>query len=89
MLNFIRSSISPGDVRGKSVLEVGSLDFNGSARTVLAEWSPARYTGVDMYFSQMEMQAAVRMVAHVKSEVGEKIETSSSESISTEFSQEK
>ena len=48
VLEFLRSAIDPADVTGKSVLEVGSLDFNGSARTVLAEWNPARYLGVDM-----------------------------------------
>lgn len=49
----------------------------------------SRYTGVDMFFSEMEVQAAVRMVAYVKSEVGERAEASTSESSSTEFSQAK
>ena len=49
----------------------------------------SRYTGVDMFFSEMEMQAAIRMVAYVKSEVDEKVVASDSESISTDFSQSK
>lgn len=48
VLNFIKASIGAADVTGRSVLEVGSLDFNGSARTVLAQWNPATYVGVDM-----------------------------------------
>ena len=42
----------------------------------------SRYTGIEMFFSQFEVQAAIRMVALAKSEVGEKQEPTSYASIS-------
>ena len=49
VLDFIRSSLPIGEVAGRSVLEVGSLNFNGSARTVLTQHGPSTYVGVDLY----------------------------------------
>lgn len=47
-LNFVRGSFSAADIEGKSVLEVGSLDVNGSARAILQPMGPSRYVGVDI-----------------------------------------
>jgi len=48
VLDFISSIVDPADVTDKSVLEVGALDVNGSARSVLSTMAPAAYLGVDM-----------------------------------------
>jgi SAM-dependent methyltransferase len=47
-LDFARSALDAQDIAGKSVLEVGSLDVNGSARSVLQPLNPATYVGVDI-----------------------------------------
>jgi len=47
-LSFVGESLSRSDVQGKRVLEVGSLDVNGSPRTVLEPWEPSDYAGVDI-----------------------------------------
>ena len=48
VLDFIRTSITAEDVVGRSVLEVGALDVNGSARRVIEPLGPASYVGVDI-----------------------------------------
>jgi SAM-dependent methyltransferase len=45
---FARAQLSPDDVSGRSVLEVGALDVNGSVRPVIEGFRPARYVGVDI-----------------------------------------
>ena len=47
VLAYLARILTPSDVLGKEVLEVGSLNVNGSPRSVLAALSPARYVGVD------------------------------------------
>jgi SAM-dependent methyltransferase len=47
-LQFIADHLSAEEVRGKSCLEVGSLDVNGSARSLVTRFQPALYLGVDM-----------------------------------------
>lgn len=41
-------ALSEQDVRGKRVLEVGSLDVNGSVRPGIEALGPAEYVGIDM-----------------------------------------
>lgn len=36
------------EIRGKSVLEIGSCDVNGSLRRILESYGPAEYVGVDI-----------------------------------------
>ena len=36
------------DIRGKSVIEEGALDFNGSLRPIVENFSPSSYIGVDI-----------------------------------------
>lgn len=48
VMAFVRSVVDPSHVVGRRVLEVGSLDVNGSARSVIAPMGPAEYLGVDM-----------------------------------------
>jgi SAM-dependent methyltransferase len=47
-LSFVRGSLTAADIAGKSVLEVGSLDVNGSARAILQPLGPSQYVGVDI-----------------------------------------
>jgi SAM-dependent methyltransferase len=47
-LQFVQQVVTPQQVQGKSILEVGSYDVNGSARAILAPLGPASYTGVDL-----------------------------------------
>jgi len=48
VFNFVQSHISIADVEGRKVLEVGSLDVNGSTRGIVEELKPASYIGVDI-----------------------------------------
>jgi hypothetical protein len=48
VLAFCSRVITPGDVQGKSVLEVGSANVNGSVRPQIEAMGPATYTGVDL-----------------------------------------
>lgn len=48
VLDYVREVLPADVVRGRWVLEVGSYDVNGSARSVLAPYEPADYLGVDI-----------------------------------------
>ncbi len=45
---FGAAHLTPSEVRGKRVIEVGSYDMNGSLRPIVSAWSPAEYVGVDI-----------------------------------------
>ena len=45
---FGATALTPADVEGKRVIEVGAYDVNGSLRPVLTGWKPAEYMGVDI-----------------------------------------
>lgn len=47
-IGFAGEQISRADVAGKLVLEVGSLDVNGSVRQIIEPLAPAAYTGIDI-----------------------------------------
>lgn len=47
-LDFGRANLCAADIRGKSVIEVGSLDVNGSLRQHIEALGPSHYVGVDM-----------------------------------------
>lgn len=47
-LDFVANHLSEPEVRGRSVLEVGAFDVNGSARSLVTKLGPASYLGVDM-----------------------------------------
>lgn len=47
-IRFGLEAVTPEDVRGRRVLEVGSYDVNGSLRPGLTALGPARYLGVDL-----------------------------------------
>ena len=40
--------LSPEEIKGKRVIEVGSLDVNGSLQKVIKSWKPAKFIGVDI-----------------------------------------
>ena len=47
-INFVASNLSADEVKGKSVLEVGALDINGSSRSAILPLQPSSYTGIDI-----------------------------------------
>lgn len=47
VMDFLRMNLSPSEIAGKSVLEVGSYDVNGSPRRVILPMNPSLYVGVD------------------------------------------
>lgn len=47
-LEFGHDNLTPSDIRGKSVIEVGSRNINGSLRPFVESLAPASYLGVDM-----------------------------------------
>jgi 2-polyprenyl-3-methyl-5-hydroxy-6-metoxy-1,4-benzoquinol methylase len=47
-IQFAETNITEKDVRGKSVIEVGSLDINGSLRSIVETFEPVQYLGVDL-----------------------------------------
>src|SRR3990167_4743713 len=48
VLMHVVRTVKGDAVRGKRVLEVGSLDHNGGIRDAVMNWEPAEYVGVDM-----------------------------------------
>lgn len=47
-IDFVKRSLKEENVRGKSVIEVGSLDVNGSPRSIVESFNPGEYIGVDI-----------------------------------------
>jgi SAM-dependent methyltransferase len=47
-IEFVRAQLSPAEIKGAKVLEVGSRDVNGSVRPLVECARPARYVGVDI-----------------------------------------
>lgn len=47
-LRFVEESLSPDDVTGRRVLEVGAYDVNGSPRPILEAMKPRSYLGIDL-----------------------------------------
>ena len=48
-INFFADHLSSDEVTGKSVLEIGSLDINGSPRLAIQPKRPQKYVGVDRH----------------------------------------
>lgn len=47
-LDFGRENLPIADVKGKKVIEIGSVDVNGSLRSYVEALEPERYIGVDL-----------------------------------------
>ena len=45
---WVAKHISPKEIKGKKILEVGSFDVNGSVRPIIELLEPAEYVGTDM-----------------------------------------
>ena len=46
--DFAVSALTEADIRGKRVIEAGSMDVNGTVRPHAETLGPASYTGIDM-----------------------------------------
>lgn len=60
-IEFGRKNLKEEDIRNKSVIEVGSLDVNGSLRPIVEAFHPHSYIGVDICKGQ-----GVDLVCNVK-----------------------
>ncbi|MBI3813157.1 MAG: hypothetical protein HY279_01640 [Nitrospinae bacterium] len=47
-IDFGKKYLKEEDIRGKEVIEVGSIDINGSLRYAIEIFKPAKYIGVDI-----------------------------------------
>jgi len=47
-IEFGKAQLKEEYVRGKSIIEVGSFDFNGSLRSIAEAFNPSLYVGVDI-----------------------------------------
>ncbi len=47
VFDFVRANLSPSDIAGRRILEVGSRDVNGSVRSILMSLGARDYVGVD------------------------------------------
>jgi len=47
-IDFVKSHLNQKDVNGKSVLDVGACDVNGTVRPVISNMNPSCYIGVDI-----------------------------------------
>lgn len=45
---FVAKHLSQSSIEGRSILDVGSRDFNGSLKPLLLNWKPSSYIGVDI-----------------------------------------
>ena len=48
-IDFGTANLKEGDIRGKSVIEVGAMDINGSLRSFMESFGPRKYIGVDIH----------------------------------------
>jgi len=48
-IQFAKNNLKESDIKGKNVIEVGSLDINGTLRPIIEVFKPALYTGVDLF----------------------------------------
>jgi SAM-dependent methyltransferase len=48
VIKFCKNSISENEIRDKKVLEVGSLDVNGSIRNYVEYFNPSKFIGIDI-----------------------------------------
>lgn len=46
---FCSLQLSPDEIQGKRIIDVGSCDFNGSVRPLIEARKPGEYTGVDLF----------------------------------------
>ena len=47
-IDFVRRVLTKEDIEGKKIIEVGSLDVNGSVRPYIETFKPRQYIGVDI-----------------------------------------
>lgn len=67
---FCAKALNPAEVEGKRILEVGSIDVNGSLRPIVESWRPLEYVGIDMTAGRGvdRICSAERMVAELGAE---------------------
>lgn len=47
-VKFIRDNLTQAEVDGKRIIDIGSLNVNGSARDAIINYHPAEYIGTDL-----------------------------------------
>ena len=47
-ISFGMRNLTLSEVRGKKIIEIGSLDVNGSLRSYIESLNPEKYIGIDM-----------------------------------------
>ncbi len=48
-IDFGVANLKPEEIKDKDIIEIGSLDVNGSLRSHVAKYSPRKYIGVDIF----------------------------------------
>ena len=48
ILQYVDSIISESEIQGKSILEAGARNVNGSVRSVIEKHCPSSYLGIDL-----------------------------------------
>ena len=48
VFNFIRQNLKPSEIEGMRILEIGSLNVNGSPREIIDSLKPSMYVGIDI-----------------------------------------
>lgn len=47
VMQYLRNKVTKAEIQGKSVLEIGSYNVNGTARDVIVPFAPKQYLGID------------------------------------------
>lgn len=47
VMQYLRSKVAKNEIKGKTVLEIGSYNVNGTARDVIIPFAPKQYLGID------------------------------------------
>lgn len=52
VMEFVKSSVEKKDIEGKHIIEIGSMDVNGSIKPLIIACNPRSYLGVDIRYGR-------------------------------------